>query len=385
MSYTRSQLKARISARIKNKQGMLLDFNGTVNDAVREVISQVKLRSQKRKSTLAPNLFSDVYQYNCPTDLDDQSIVDLSPQVLRTKFSDWMLTMPEEFDRKKATNDRLLAILDHDNVKKLLVSKRVNDEQLIISTMDADNAGGGTWTVIGDAENLTEDNDDYINGGASLKFDIGSGATTTAGLKNTSLTSFDFTEYKNNSVFAWVYITSTTNLTNFILRLGSSDANYYEKTVTTTNEGTAFVQGWNLLRFDFGTASTTGSPTITAFTYAALFMTKTAGKINETGYRFDYLVAKKGKIYNLFYYSNYPWETSAGTWIANSTDDSDLLHADETEFTMFVEKGVELAGMECEEDDASTKAGARFVAMADNYGRMNPDESLVLMNQYYEF
>ncbi len=384
-TFTRANLKSRINAGIKGKIGMLLSEDDLVNDVVREVISDVRLRSQKRKSRMAPNLFSTIYEYGAPVDLDDQSIVDIAPQVGRRVWSDWRLTTPEEFDRRKSVEDRIVAVNDHDNIKKILIGKVIDDDSLSISTLDTVTSGGGTWVVTGGATNLVANSDDYVKGSASLMYDISASAVTTAGIKNTGLNTFDFTDYKNNSVFHWQYIQSTTGLTSYTMNIGSSTSNYYSKTVTTNNEGTAFVTGWNLLRFDFTAATTTGTPLLTAFNYVEIYMNKLTTKVSETGYRADNVEAKKGQIYDLYYYSEYGWETSSGTWIVNSTDDSDILHADPSEFNMFIQKGVELAGIECEEDKASERAAAKYEIMKNNYGMQNPDESLILQTTYYDF
>lgn len=383
--YTRAQLKSRINAGIKGKIGVLIDSNETINDTVREVISDIKLRSQKRRASLAPNLFSSIYQYGAPTDLEDQSIIDLSPQIDRAVWSDWRLTTPEEFDRRKTAEDRLISVDDHDEIKKILVSKMINDQSLSISTLDTLTSGGGTWVVSGGAINLVANSDNYVKGSASLMYDIGPSAVTTAGFKNTGLNIFDFTNYKNNSVFHWEYIQTTTGLTSFTMNLGSSVSDYYSKTVTTTNEGTAFQVGWNLLRFDFTAATQTGTPSLAAFNYAEVYMTKATSKINETGYRADNIEAKKGQIYNLSYYSGYGWQTLAGTWIENATLDSDYLNAGSSEYNLFILKGIQKAGAECEEYAAADRAAIEYEKLKDNYGTQNPDESLILQTLYYDF
>ena len=75
-TYTRGELKERINAGIKGKRGMLPDFDGTVNDAVRSVaIDGVDLRSLRRQAIIAPGLFTDVYSYPLPVDLKGNRIV----------------------------------------------------------------------------------------------------------------------------------------------------------------------------------------------------------------------------------------------------------------------------------------------------------------------
>lgn len=381
--YTRADLKSRINAGIKNKIGMLVSANDLINDTVRSVISEVDLRSTKRRAYLSSNLFTDIYTYNCPSDLKAQKIIDLIPQVNRTKLSEIYLVPTEEFSRR--LENRTIAVDDRDSLRKLLISLSISDQILTISTLDSVTSGGGTWTTVGDATNLEQDSDNFVKGVASLKWDIGSGATTTAGIKNTSLNTFDFTNYRNQSIFHWVYVTSTTNLTNFVLRIGNDESNYLTKTVTTTQEGTAFVQGWNLLRFDMSTATITGTVDLETFEYAQIHMTKTTGKINETGYRSDHLIAQKGSIYMVSYYSKYGWQNSSGTYMENSTDDSDYLNVDTDEYNMIIQKGIELAASETEDYEIEKKANQRFIGLASIYLDNNPSEAKLMTTTYYDF
>ena len=384
-TYTRGQLKSRINSGIKGKIGMLVNANDTCNDVVRAIHQSIALRSQKRRAQLAPNLFSDIYQYGAPVDLNNQMVIDVSPQINRSLYSDWRLTTPYEFDFRKRVEDRLLAVLDNDLITKLLISKRIDDKTLVIDPLNTIlSGGGGSWTVTGDATNLVQDSDDYVFGGSSLKYDLNSGGTT-AGLKNTALPIFDFTYYLPNSIFHWEKIQDPTSITNFTVRVGNDTSNYYQAVVTGTNEGAAFQQGWNLLRFDFGSATKVGTPILTTFKYAEFFMTKAIGKASGLGYRANYLAGKRGAIYNLFYYSQYGWQDTNRNWKYDSTDDTDFLNCDSSEFNMFVQKGIEMAGPDVEEEERADIAGKTYLSMSNMYATQNPDESLILQTKTWDF
>lgn len=384
-TYTRAQLKTRINSGIKGKIGMLINSNDTCNDVVRTVVNDIKLRSQIRRAALAPNLFTDVYQYGAPIDLNNQSIIDASPQINRPLYSDWRLTTPEEFDRRKQMEDRLMSVLENDLVTKLLLSKRIDDKTLVIDPLNTIlSSGGGSWVITGDATNLVQDSDNYVTGGSSLKYDLLSGGTT-AGLRNTALNSFDFTYYLPNSVFHWEYIQDPTGITSYTLRTGNDTGNYYQVVTSQTNEGAAFYQGWNLLRFDFGSATKIGNPVLTTFKYTEFFMTKLNTKAASLGYRANYLAGKRGAIYNVFYYSGYGWQSATGAWKEDSTDDGDFLNCDGSEFNMFVQKGIEMAGPDVEEEGRADIAGKTYVSMSTSYGLSNPDQSLILQTKTWDF
>jgi len=195
------------------------------------------------------------------------------------------------------------------------------------------------------------------------------------------------TEYLkgNGTVTVWVKITSTTGLTNYTLRIGSDSSNYYQKSTTTQSDGTAFTTGWNLLKFDMTSLTTVGTPVDTACVYSALYMTKDTSKVSETGYKFDDLVLHVGEISNIYYYSEYGWQTSGGTYIKNSTADSDLLNAGEEEYEIILCKCTELAADECDEEKVSDKQSKKYMSLRKNYEKSNPSESLIMVSTTVDF
>lgn len=384
--YTRTLLKTSLNGRIHNKAGILADVNTTINDSVREVVSGLDLRSMKRKSTLAPNLFNDIFQYTWPTDGKGTKIVGLQTQTgERDKLQSWELTTEEEFDQRKNYDTSLIAFSDRDFTRKLLISANVGDSGFTVSPLDA-LTGSGSWVLFGDGTNLTQDIDQYVKGSASINFDISAAGGTTAGIQATNIPTFDLTNYASaGSVFVWAWITSATDLTNYIIRLGNDSSNYYSMTATTTNEGLAFSAGWNLLRFDFSGKTTTGTPDDDTCDYVALYMTKAAGKISETDYRFDHIIVKRGVIHNLIYFTKYPWQSSSGTYKENSTLDTDLLNIDTDEYNLILEKCIQNASLEIREENDADRAEAKFKEMRKEYRVNYKGEALQSQNTYYNF
>jgi hypothetical protein len=392
-TYARSAIKTNIATKISGtiSDG---DLNTILNEAVKEVVADVDLYSMKRRTLLAPNLFDDIFDYTCPTDF--KALVDVQPQIKRGKLDEWRLTTPEEFDRLKEDmrvdrwgdpirisrsqwlGDSIVAIDNRDSISKIRLSRPVDDHGTTIDDLDA--VGG--WLGFGDGTNLTADSDNYMKGSASLNWDINAVGGTTAGVYNASLAAFDITSYLSGSIFVWVYITSVTNITNFKIRIGSGAGVYNEITVTTTNEATAFVAGWNLLRFDFINKTVTGSPVNTACTYVALFMTKAGAKISETDYRFDWLVMKRGDYYYTIYYSKYGWQTAVGAWLENATQDTDLVNADTDELRLIELKATEL-GEEHLHSGKSDKALAKYQIYIKKYEQTHPSDALIMTNTYH--
>lgn len=383
--YTQSQLIADINVGIRGKIGMVGNTTDLANSAAREVITRLNMRSARRHTDLTPNLFPGIYQYACPSDLKDYAIIDIPAQAKRQDGS-FGLVPTEQFAVNKQDGD--IAIDDYNGVRTLLVNSGATTDQSIVAELDSLTSGGGTWSAVGDATNLAADNDDYIKGNGSISFDIGSGATTTAGIVNSALDQFDMSEFfgGESSIFVWARISSTTNLTNYVLKIGSSATDYYSKTITTRHDGNAFQSGWNLLRFDLTNLTTTGTPVTTAIDYCSIYMTKTAGKINETDYKFDWIVAMKGIIHEVAYYSKYAWTTSGGTYIENSTTSSDLLVADTTEYDIFVAAGIAEASREVAMDASTiSRMDNDYERAAQRYEKNNPNEAGTMISTYYNY
>lgn len=384
--YTRSQLKSRVNAGIHGRIGVLIDEDDFINDVAREVNTDIDMASTIRRGTLSPKLFNGIYDYTAPSDLKEQAIIDVPPQIKRDN-GEWYLTTPEEFLRTRERDNNIIAIEDANGIKKLLLSKNLDDENRVISELDSTTSGGGTWIAFGDGTNITADQDDFVKGAGSINWDINAAAGTTAGIQNTGLEDYDIEDFMqgNGAAFVWVKITSTTGLTNFILRLGTDSSNYYYKTITSAHDGTGFVEGWNLLRFDLTSLSSSGSPAQTSLNYAAIYMTKTTGKISETDYRFDWLVLKRGQIYQTKYYSKFPWVSAAGAYLENSTDDSDFIVADSTEYNLYILKGKQMAAEEANEFEIAGTYERQYIEKKGRYVKQNPSLRRIETTEYYHF
>jgi hypothetical protein len=299
------------------------------------------------------------------------------------------LTTPEEFDRMNGSRTGLVAIDDYDGVRVLKLASAVDSQSITVAELDSLSSGGGTWAAFGDATNLAADDADFIKGAGSIKWDISAAGGTTAGIVNDSVNSFDLTDYLGgtSAIFVWAKINSATDLTNYKLRIGNDSSNYYTKTVTTQADGTAFAAGWNLLKFDLTSLTQTGIVINATITYVALYMTKAAGKISETDYKFDWIVLKKGMINYVKYYSQYGWTTSAGAYIQDSTTSTDLLVAGPDEYQLHILSGIHQASIEIFGVGApeTEKAEAKLEKAIANYVQGNPSQRKIVMTDYYNF
>ncbi len=389
--YTRTQLKSVINRFVQNKGGMLVDIGATCNDAVRSVVNQVDLVSGRRKVPLVPNLFAGEFDYACPSDLNSYAIIDV-PQQAKREDGEFNLVSSREFATNKKRGD--IAIDDFNGQRILKINSKVADKTIVLSTLDEITAGGGTWITRGDGDTLVADPDDFIVGNGALKMSINAGGLTTAGIQNIALNKFDFTNYVNGNgaVFIWVKITTLTGLTNYVFEIGTDISNYYSQTVTTQNDGTAFVVGWNLLRFDMVNLTKVGTPTLTNFNYASVYMTKLNTKISESDYKFDQIILKVGKNANVEYYTNYGWQTAAGAYILESTQDTDLIVAGTNEFELICKKGIHLAAQELDLSAGGRNPllkiedlGKQYDVAVKEYETDNPSEAAIMTTSYYEY
>lgn len=404
--YTQTQLQSDINGKIKGKIGILVDAQSTMNQGVREAIADIDFLTMRRRVQLTPNLFQGLFEYLCPTDLKGYSIITVQDQIFG-RARPWSLVPYEQFMRRQDANT--IAVSDYDFIRKVFLNtvKRngygpsptgasgLNDgtilpnASVVIANMDSLTSGGGTWEPFGDVSvgAVYQDQDNFVEGNGSIRFDINANAGTTAGIQNNALAASDLSTFfnQNGSFFYWAYIASPTNLTSYTLRLGSDSSNYKYQAVTSQFDSTAFVTGWNLLQFNALNLQTQGSPVLTAITHAALFMTKTTGKVSETGYRFDILQARRGQVNNLYYYSSYGWQSSGGTWKENSTAPSDVLNVGSEEYQIILSKCAELAAGEVDEQRVEDKEEKRYEKLKKIYMQANPSEALIMISTVADF
>lgn len=380
LNYTRAQLISDINAGLKGKIGMISSVNDYINRVVRETKNRVAIRSGKRKTALTPDLFGGVYQYACPADLQDNRIIDIPAQAKGIDNS-FGLVPAQQFLANPRPGE--IAIDDHNGQRVLLINSRLTTTSIVLNPTNV----AADWTAIGGVENIAADAADYLNGNNSIAFGLSNAVNTIAGIQTNALAAFDITPYLqgNAAVFVWHKINNPANITNYMMRIGSDSSNYYSKTITAKSDGTAFVRGWNLLRFDLSGLTKTGSVDDEAIDYLAFYMTKTTGKVSEAGYKFNYPVLKTGVIHDILYYSKYGWQDEFGVYKQNSTDDGDQLVADDTEYELFVKKGIEI-GLPFVNGDMNeiTMAKTEFAEAVAMYAPMNPDESQIMVSTYHQ-
>jgi len=304
-----------------------------INRAARKLVSDLDIAECKRISQMTSPIYGQVYNYALPSDLKANSIIDIRPSqesvVNENEFGNFQSLFTRDFMRFKESGT--LNITFNQMTKFARLSASVGSP-IVINLLNSitDN---GTWALGGTGTNLTVDNLNYLSGGASLAFDTTSG--TSAYLENSTMTAVDLSDLVDvGAVFLYVYL-PTSSITNVNLRWGSSASDYYSQTVTAQQDGTAFIQGWNLLQFDYDTATETGTVVDTAIDYARITFTYPSATL--TGFRANNLVAQLGQMFDIEYYSNALFrDASTGAFKQETTDDTDLINLSDESYNIFL-------------------------------------------------
>src|SRR3990167_9776045 len=98
-----------------------------------------------------------------------------------------------------------------------------------------------------------------------------------------------------------------------------------------------------------------------------------------TDWRVDYIVARRGKPAEIHFYSRYPWQSSAGTYIEESTAATDLLNVESTlEYELMVLKGKELVALDLEKFDEMKIYQNLYEDAKARYEMSYPSEKLLM-------
>jgi hypothetical protein len=400
--YTYSQLQRELNIKIHGRRANLTsgesgDTNverDLINSAVRTVISEVDLRGSQRTAVLSPNLANYQYDYVLPEDVKGDNIISLQPQNTdcRGEFETFDIVTDDEFDRRKNVERGIATITNDELTRVLRISADVDNKSAQVSNFEDTN-----WKTFG-ASSVTDsdiklDEDDYIEGNGSIRFQTTTDTTdSVVGIQNTLITAFDISKYlARGQAFVDAKLTvADTGIHQISLRIGSDSNNYYQINDSNQNDCTPFEAGWNKIRFDFQNKTKVGTPTDTAIDYVALFWsrdttTATLLHSNDTDWGFDNLILKRGKYYNLSYYSRYLWQDTLYALAENSTHDSHALMVQNDELELIMTKAAEQASIYLRDYEDAKYYSQEYQRQKNNYLQSNPSEAMVLTSHRYTF
>jgi hypothetical protein len=331
MAYSISQANADLTGILHGTNlNKITGLTNLHNRTARQLLADLDPQETIRKSITTTPIFSQVWDYACPSDLKSNRIIDIAPQYTRlpSQVITQTYNQPFDIDKNKSVTNPEFTIQFNNGIK----SVRINDTSLpqgtVIDTCEATDG----WTASATASNLSEDNVNFASGSGSLSFDVTTGIGS---ISKTLASQLDLSAQINqSSLFYYLYLPSGPLLTSTEIRWGSSASDYYSRTLTTTNEGTAFQTGWNLIRADWNGASITGSPTVTAINYIYIGVTVAS---NQTGIKVDNIVSTMGMYRTIEYYSKFLFRNAnSGAFQETTTDISDLINLDTESYNVYL-------------------------------------------------
>ncbi len=402
-SYPYSQLQRILNTRIHGRRTNLTsgesgDTNverDLVNDAVRISISEIEFRGNIRRVSLSPTLMENQYDYALPADVKADNIIDFSPQVTDTRdeFDEFHFVTPEEFDRRKNIERGIFTILNDDLTRTLRVSADVEDETAEVSSLEDTDWRTFDSVSVNDSD-VKVDNDDYTEGAGAIRFqtDTSDSTDSVIGIQNRNITAFDISAFlaRGSAFFDGKLVTADTGIHQVTLRLGSDSNNYYQISDSNQNDCTPFQTGWNRIRVDFQNKTTVGTPVDTAIDYAALFWSRDTTTVallhlNDTDWAFDNLFLKRGRYYDISYYTRYVWQDTAFGLSENSANDSATLMVQNDELDVIMNKMAELASNYLRDSADEKKYSDKYEKSKQIYLMKNPSQSRVLTTSRYNF
>lgn len=264
---TVSEFEDQISAILSGMNlNSVADLYGTFERAARTVVQRADIPEASGIQNIV--LYSGVFNYACNTTIFGTAITDIRPQgISRPSWDTTTKTTQQQFDRLKNYGARgNVAAFQYQNGVPIIRIKAPFPAQ--DNTLDPCTSVGN-WVASGTASSLTQDTAVYYQSPASLRYSV----TTGAGILTDSLSSsINLSSYEDVGVaFLASYIpANSANLTSITLKIGSSSTNYNSVTATTAFIGAFTDNEWQLVSFDFSTASQTGTPDWSAIDYVQI-------------------------------------------------------------------------------------------------------------------
>jgi hypothetical protein len=353
MAYNITNLKADLAGVLHGTTlNQIVNLNGLIYRAARDVLQDVDMDETQRIVQIANPVFQSVYDYPCPTDVKGNRIIDIRPQVNRQATDLWRQIYPQAFDLSKQTSLMDGFAVQYDSsIKSLRINAPFLINPVVLNSCDS-LTSSGTWTAGSSASGLVIDNQNYVSNSGSLQFNLAA-AGSTGYVENSTMTAQDISAWLNQgTLFLYVYLPTASDFTNINLKFGSSSSAYYSVTATTTQEGTIFQNGWNLIAFPWLGATVVGSPDPTKIKY--LRVTYTYNGNAQTAVRLDQITASLGTIMEIVYYSKFLFRDAiTGAFQETVTDDTNLINLDTESYNLLFYKVAQLTFQQQQGLDAS--------------------------------
>lgn len=387
MSYSVANVKTDLEGILHGTTtNQISNLDGLINRAARQLLLDIDAQETKRTVEFVNPIFNSVYDYPIAADVKGNKIIDVFPQVQRIPQDIWQQSYNQAFDVGKQnifSMSNMFTMNFNTGLKTIRLNAPFLNPPIILNQIESITENG-TWAAAGTASNLAVNNTNFAQGAGSLQFDVTVG---TGYIENSDMTAVDLTEhYNQSSLFVWVYVPTGSQLTSVNLRWGSSSGDYYHKTVTANQQGTAFVNGWNLCQFEWSSATVVGSPDYTAIDYARVSLVMTG---TNTGVLVNGLDSILGTVLQYEYYSKYLFRDAiTGAFQETVTDDSNLINLDTESYNLLFNMVAYMATQQQQGSDALVYDGQFFKNAYDlgviKYKSMYKSELQKPQSAYYQ-
>lgn len=206
---------------------------------------------------------------------------------------------------------RLVGDYNADGFWQLFVIAPNTVAPTVIDTFD--NSDATNWTPSGDADDIVTDTAVYVQGNASLRFNIFQNVANRGSIESSSWGPFNFTQYVDIGRFDfYTFLPNITNFTSVSINWGTDSSNYFKNTVTTQSDGSAFQLGWNTLAIEWNGAVQVGSPDSTQIGWFKVDWDYTGAFTPTDSFRIDYLRMVRPDWMVLTYNTTYKGTTTLG-------------------------------------------------------------------------
>jgi len=330
-----------------NIQSLLADLQGVLHGtqlnqiqgvdnliyrAARRLLLDIDPQETKRTVEFINPIFNTVYDYPIATDVKGNKLIDIRPQINRIPRDIWSQSYNQAFDIAKQNlymSKNMFTLNFNTGIKTIRINAPYINPPVIINQVEAITTNG-TWSVGGTASNLAVNNSNYVQGGGSLQFNLGVG---TGYLVNSTMTAVNLSAVVNQaSIFLNTYFQTGSGITSVELQFGSDASDYYDLTVTQTQQNTAFQNGWNLLQYAWENSTVVGTPNAAAINYVKVIYTVTT---IQTGCLLNGINSILGSVMEYEYYSKYLFRDAiTGVFQETVTDNSNLINLDTESYNL---------------------------------------------------
>lgn len=358
---------------------------GIINRAARAVLLDVDPKETTRIVQM-PQIFNSVFEYALPADVKGDRITDLRVQAGRTPWDIFTQTYAETFDSTKLTSFTNEIYTQWNTGVKTV---RINAPFLTSPVTLSDTSSTTGWAATSGASSITLDSTNYVAGGGALQFNL-LASVASGYIETSTISPVDLTSYINvGTGFLWVYLPTGASVTSINVRWGTDSSNYYNYSATTAQQGTAFVNGWNLIALPWVSATKVGSPTATSYKYTRV--TLSYNSTLQTGVKICNLVFTLGYYFDIQYYSKYLFrDPSTNAFQENVTDVNDntkLINLDTESYNLLFNKCAFFVAQTLQGADASYDADywqTEYVNALQRYRAQNPSEAKNKRETYYK-